>query len=260
MEGCKSTWKSWLALSAMGVLAACNLGQGNDTDASVQGNWSGSYTAAGTQSSIPVFALIQKDGGAYLFDGTGVTYVLPHFTGSEKQTGKVTAYPAMGYTFASGSTSMPLGMQAQTSSGQMDINLDADGDADQAQSGKAHLLQLETFYGEPSVTAGQWTGDYLSPTPQALVLSMKSDGSFTGDDAYGCHLQGNLSQLAADKTLFSVSLQSSGASPACGGSLTGLAHESAYDSFNFFQGAAGTYYYLCVSNSSTAFVAEFRVQ
>ena len=156
MERCRRTWGLWFAASAASlVVAACNAGQSNDTDASVQGNWSGRYTAAGSQSSIPVFAVIQKDGSAYLYDSTGVTYVLPHFTGSEKQTGTVSAYPAMGYTFASGSKSMQLGMQAQTSSGQMDINLDTDGDADRAQSGQAHLLQLETYYGEPSVAEGQ---------------------------------------------------------------------------------------------------------
>ncbi len=261
MDGCKRTWIAWLALSGLGaLLVACNAGQSNDTDASVEGNWSGSYTASGAQSSIPVFALIQKGGSAYLFDGTGVSYVLPQFTGSEKQSGSVTAYPSMGYTFASGSTSMHLGMQAQTSSGQMDIDLDGNETAGQAQSGHAHLLQLETFYGKPSVAAGQWVGEYLSPTPQALTLAVKSDGSFTGDDAYGCHLQGTLSQLEAQGTLFSVSLRSSGPSPACGGTLTGLAHESAYDSFNLFQGAPGTYYYLCVSNSRTAFVAEFKLQ
>lgn len=261
MEGKGHAGLVGFAVFAVGlVVSACNAGQDDDTTASVQGNWSGSYTAAGTQASIPVFALIQKGGSAYLFDSTGVSYVLPRFTGSEKQSGSVTAYPAMGYTFASGSTSMHLGMQAQTSSGQMDINLDADGDADQTQSGEAHLLQLETFYGQPSVAAGQWAGEYLSPTPQALVLSVKSDGSFTGDDAYGCHLQGSLSQLEPQGTLFSVSLRSSGPSPGCGGSLTGLVHESAYDSFDFFRGAPGTYYYLCVSNSRTAFVAEFKVQ
>ena len=48
--------------------------------------------------------------------------------------------------------------------------------------------------------------------------------------------------------------------PGAGGSLTGLAHESAYDTFNFFDGAAGTYYYLCVSNAAGGFVAEFKVQ
>ena len=261
MERCKRTWLWWFAVWAASLaVAACNAGQSNDTDASVQGNWSGSYTAAGAQSSIPVFALIRQDGAAYLFDSTGVTYVMPQFTGSVKQTGAVTAYPAMGYTFASGSTSMQLGMQAQTSSGQMDIDLDADAGVDRAQSGQAHLLQLETFYGKPSVATGQWLGDYLSPTPQALSLSVKPDGSFTGDDAYGCHLQGTLSQLEPGGTLFSVSLRSSGPSPACGGALTGLAHESAYDSFDFFQGATGTYYYLCASNSRTAFVAEFKAQ
>lgn len=261
MEGCRHGGLAWLAVLVAGIgVSACNAGREDDTTASVQGNWSGSYTAAGTEDSIPVFALIRKDGATYLFDSNGITYVMPQFTGSVKQSGTVIAYPAMGYTFANGSASMQLDMRAQTSSGQMDIDLDGNQPADQAQSGQAHLLQLETFYGRPSVVAGQWTGDYLSPTPQGLTLVVKSDGSFSGDDAYGCHLQGTLTQLGSQETLFSVSLRSSGSSSACGGTLTGLAHESAYDSFNFFQGMPGTFYYLCASNSKAAFVAEFKAQ
>jgi len=259
MDGCIRSWALCLALTAPGVLVcACNAGQGDSTDVPVQGNWSGHYAARGAQSSIPVFALIQKDGPAYLFDSTGVTYVLPRFTGSEKVAGSVTAYPAMGFTFTGGESALHLDMRGTAAANGIDVDLD--GDAAAAQSGHAQLLPLETYYGEPSVTAGQWMGTYISPAPQSLALDVRSDGSFSGNDAYGCHLQGRLSQLGEHATLFAVSMQSTGASPACGGTLTGLAHESAYDTFNFFQGDQGTYYYVCVSNSRTAFVAEFKVQ
>src|SRR5579859_8036701 len=261
MEGWGHASLAGFAVFAAGVVvSACNGGQSDETSASVQGNWSGSYTANGGASSIPVFALIQQSGSAYLFDSTGVVYALPSFSGSVKDSGPVTAYPAKGYTFADGSTSMRLNMQAATSSGQMDMGLDADGDSDQAASGQAHLLQLETWYGKPSVTAGQWMGDYLSPTPTGLVLTVAADGSFSGSDAYGCQLQGALTQLAAEASLFTLTIRSTGPSPACGGSMTGLAHESAYDSFNLFGSASGTYYYLCASDSRDAFVAELKVQ
>ena len=259
MEGCRHLGLAWTAILVAGLgVAACNGGQSDETTASVQGNWSGSYTAAGTQSSIPVFALIQQGGSAYLYDGSGVVYALPPFSGSPDSSGPVTAYPAKGYTFADGSASKSLNMQAATSSGQMDMGLDADGDSDQAASGQAHLLQLETWYGTPSVATGQWTGYYLSPTPAALSLTLGADGSFTGTDAYGCGLQGRLSQIATDATLFSLVIQSSGPSPACGGTLTGLVHESAYDSFDLFGGAPGIYYYVCASDSGSAFVAELK--
>ena len=261
MEGCRHVGLAWLAVFAAGMgISACSGGKSDDTTASVQGNWSGSYTASGTTSSIPIFALIQQGGSAYLFDSTGVVYALPAFSGSVKDSGPVTAYPAKGYTFADGSTSMHLNMQAATSSGQMDMGLDADGDSDQAASGQAHLLQLETWYGVPSVAGGQWMGYYLSPTPTGLALTVATDGSFTGTDAYGCQLKGGLTQLAADASLFTLSIQSSGSSPACGGTMTGLVHESAYDSFDLFNGASGTYYYFCASDSKSAFVAELKVQ
>jgi hypothetical protein len=261
MDRCIRTLSLWLGLASLGSLVcACNAGQSNSTDVSVQGNWSGSYSAKGANSSIPVFAFIRKDGSAYLFDSTGVIYTLPSFTGSEKLSGPVTAYPAMGFKFADGSSSMHLDMSGTAADDGIDVDLDGDDSSGQSKSGQAKLLPLETYYGEPSVTEGQWSGTYISPAPQALALDVKADGSFTGSDAYGCRLQGRLSQIGEHETLFEVSMQSTGSSPACGGTLTGLAHESAYDTFDFFQGAQGTYYYFCVSNSKTAFVAEFKVQ
>ena len=261
MDRCIHRWSLWLALAGlMCLVSACNAGQGDSTDVPVQGNWSGRYAAAGAQNSIPVFAFIQKDGPAYLFDSTGVTYVLPLFTGSEKVSGSVTAYPAMGYTFSNGGSSLHLDMQGTAAADGIDVDLDGDAAAGQPQSGHAQLLPLETYYGEPSITEGQWLGTYISPAPQSLALDVKADGSFSGNDAYGCRLQGRISQLGEHSTLFAVSMQSTGASSACGGTFPGLAHESAYDTFNFFQGDRGIYYYLCVSNSKTAFVGEFKVQ
>ena len=63
MHGTLRSCFVWIALCTLGsALGACGLGQSDDTDVSVQGNWSGSYTAAGSDASIPVTALVQKDG------------------------------------------------------------------------------------------------------------------------------------------------------------------------------------------------------
>ena len=259
MDGWKHGLGLSLALLASAVsLCACNAGQSDDTSVSVQGNWSGSYTAEGSKQPAPVFALVQQDGHAYLFDGTGVVYVLPRFTGSVKLAGPVTAFPAMGYTFADGSSSMPLHMSGTADDAELDLNLDAA--ADQGQSGQAELAPLETYSGKPSVVTGGWSGYYLSPTPTSLAITADTGGDLSGSDAYGCTLQGQMHQLSAGSTLFAVTLQSTGDSPACGGSFTGLAHESPYDSFGLFEGAAGLYYYLCASNSTTAFVAILKAQ
>lgn len=248
-----------LALSAsVASLCACNAGQGDDTTVAVQGNWSGSYSAAGSTSYIPVFALVQQDGPAYLFDSTGVVYVLPRFTGSVKLAGPVTAFPAMGYTFADGSSSMPLDMNGTADDAELQLDLDAA--SSHGQSGQAELAPLETYSGKPSVIAGGWNGYYLSPTPTALAVSADGSGTLSGSDAYGCMLQGEMHQLETDSTLFAVTLQSTGNSPACGGSFTGIAHESPYDTFGLFQGAQGIYYYLCASNSTSAFVAVLKAQ
>jgi len=242
------------------LLVACNAGQSDDSTVSVQGNWSGSYSAEGSEESTPVFALLQDGGSAYLFDANGVVAVLPHFSGTQRTTGRVTAYPAKGYTFADGSSIKQFDMDASATDSEIAMDFSGDSDAAQDQKGQANLLALETYSGHPSVRSGQWMGEYISPSPVALGLDVAADGSFTGNDAYGCRLTGRLAQLAAGSTLFSVTLESQGASPACGGAMTGLAHESDDDSFGFFRRSTGTYYYLCASNARGAFVAEFKVQ
>lgn len=184
--------------------------------------------------------------------------MLPAFTGSVKLTGPVTAFPAMGYTFADGSSSMPLTMYGTADDAALELNLDAA--TSQGQSGQAELAPLETYTGKPSVVASGWSGYYLSPTPTALAITADTSGNLSGNDAYGCTLQGEMHQLGADSTLFAVALQSTGNSPACGGSFTGIAHESPYDTFGLYQGAQGIYYYLCASNSTTAFVAVLKAQ
>lgn len=244
----------------MGLLVACNLGQSNDSIVSVQGNWSGTYSTLGSGTSIPIFALMQENGPAYLFDSSGIVYRLPTFTGSRETSGNVTAYPATGYKFADGNSSEPLTMDAIAQGSQLDIDLDGPDGSNQDQQGSAELLHFETYSGHPSIQSGQWTGYYISPTPESLGLAVAADGSFTGNDAYGCSLTGQLTPVEAGSTLFAVSLKSSGTSPACGGAMTGLAHESDDDSFGFFQYVPGIYYYLCASNAGAAFVAEFRVE
>lgn len=259
MDGRKHGLCLPLALLASTVsLCACNAGQSDDTTVTVQGNWSGSYSAEHSEEAIPVFGLVQQDGPAYLFDSTGVVYVLPAFTGSVKLAGPVTAYPAKGYSFADGSSSMPLTMNGTADDAELELTLDAA--ASQGQSGQAELAPLETYSGKPSVVADGWSGYYLSPTPAALAVSADTQGDLTGNDAYGCTLQGRIRQLDPSSTLFAVSIQSTGSSPACGGSFTGLAHESPYDTFGLFEGAEGIYYYLCVSNATTAFVAVLKAE
>jgi len=259
MDGWKRLICLTLALSASALsLYACNAGRDDDTTVSVQGNWSGTYASAESKGTIPVFGLVQQDGPAYLYDSTGVVYVLPTFTGSVKLKGPVTAFPAMGYTFADGSSSMPLTMSGTADDAELELDLDAA--SSQGRSGQAELAPLETYPGKPSVLASGWNGYYLSPTPAAIAVSADSAGDLTGSDGYGCMLQGRMRQLDPSSTLFAITLQSTGDSPACGGAFTGIAHESPYDSFNLFQGAQGIYYYLCVSNSTMAFVAVLKAQ
>lgn len=243
-----------LTVIVCGLLSACGTtgSDQGDNSIAVEGAWSGNYQNTG-QGSVPVLAIIQQDGPAYLFDTSGITYVFPSFTGSDSLDGTVHCYPAMGYRFTDGSAKCNLSLSGTALDSR--INGDLTDPSTQASFG---IQPLETLDGAPSVVSGQWDGYYISPTPTYLGLAMQADGSFSGDDGYGCHLTGRIDYIQSSKSLFAVTLASHGDSAACGGVSTGLAHESSVDTLGYFDHDAGRYYYLAVSGDAGAFVAEFR--
>ena len=241
-----------LAMQVTGCNSTASGDEGNGV--AVQGSWSGNYVR-GSRTDAPIFAIIQKDGPGFFFDETGVMYVLPRLDGSDALAGNVRAYPAIGYRFADGSTEQDMGMTGTAQDSE--ISGDLAGDSDSAHF---DLLPLETFHGKPAIVPGQWQGYYVTPTPSFLSLDMHDDGSFTGTDIYGCDLSGRLSSIEPGSTVFAASITSHGPSPACGGTLTGLVHESSVDSLGYYKHAPGTYYYIGVFDRQRAFVAELKAQ
>lgn len=225
------------------------------TEVDVEGVWSGTYTAQGSNDAKPVFALIRKDGSALMYDTGGIVYQLPKFTGSYNVDGDVTAYSAPGYTFTDGQHQHGFDLAGTA----VDSGITADLTG-QSANASLDLHKLDTFQGTPTLPQGELIGYYLSPTPFFTDVTFDTDGGFTGTDVLGCQLQGKAGQHGSEN-LFDVHVHISGPAGVCeDDTMTGLARESSFDEFNLFDGAAGTYYYVAVTSAKGAFVAEFKVQ
>ena len=237
------------------LLSGCNLGQINaGSDAPVEGNWSGTYSPPGVTRSAPALALIRKGGIAFFYDANGIVYRLPVFDGSETVQGEVTVYAPIGYRFTNGYADEVLSIQGTAvSTGISGMLQNATG------TGNLNLLSFDIPGSAAPIRQGQWSGYYITPTPSFVSLTVDADGTLTGDDVFGCHLTGSINQNQPDENLFDVTMQSSGPAPVCGGRYTGLAHETDYDSFGYFEQMPGTYYYMGMLGQDAAFVAEFKV-
>jgi hypothetical protein len=227
------------------------------TTADVQGEWQGSYSISGVSGSTAVDAVIKTGGYGFFFDANGVIYVLPALSGSTTLTGTLTAYAPLGYTFTNGSTEETFSLSGSVSSS--DISGTFGGNNE---TGTFNLSRYTPYSGTPSITAGTWQGFYVGSGEAAVDLTVDANGNLSGNDGNGCTLTGTLSEVSGSN-LFNVSVQSSGTSTqpgtVCAGTLSGLGYESSNDASGIFGGAAGTYFYAGVSNSSGAFIAEFKL-
>ncbi len=227
----------------------------SSTEVDVEGVWTGTFTAQGSNDSKPVFALIRKDGTALMYDTGGIVYQLPKFTGSYNVNGGVTAYSAPGYTFSDGQHQHGFDLAGTA----VDSGIQADLTGESARA-SVDLKKFDTFQGTPALPQGELIGYYLSPTPFFTDVTFDGEGGFTGTDVLGCQLQGKADQRGSEN-LFDIHVHVSGPSDVCtDDTMSGLARESGFDEFNLFNGAAGTYYYVVVTSAKGAFVAEFKVQ
>lgn len=239
----------------LGLLSACGGGSsgggGGSTTADVQGIWHGTYTVSGVSGSTDVQAAIANGGYAFFYDANGFMYVLPKLTGSTTLSGTLTGYAPAGDFFTGG-----LAMESFDLTGTVSDASIAGTFSGNGVSGTFTLTPFTPYSHTASTVSGSWQGFYAgSGSPGAVALTMHSNGSFTGNDANGCALSGALKQVTGEN-LFNVNVTSKGSG--CAGTLNGLAYESSTDTYNFFGGATGTYYYVGVSNAGNAFVAELK--
>ncbi len=252
----------FVAVTFMAVaLTACggggsysNSNSNGPITADVQGTWSGTYSINGESSNVPVIGAIAQDGYGFFYDGNGFMYVLPSLSGSTTLSGTLTGYAPPGATFPNGQKQLQFSVSGTVSSTAITGMFTGDGE-----TGSFSLAPFTPFSGSPSIVAGQWQGYYAGSagSSYAVDVTMNANGSFSGNDAFGCTITGNISQVMG-ANLFTITATSAGVG--CAGNLTGLGFESSTDSFHLFNGAAGTYFYAGLSNASSAFVSEFKLQ
>lgn len=239
-------------------------GGGGSGNAGVQGTWTGSFTVTGSPSSSVIYAAIAQGGFAFFYDQNGVIYVLPALDGNSPLTGALTAFAPAGITFSNGKSQEIFSLTATITSNSIKGSFSGNGE-----TGTFTLTPYVPLpANNPTIVAGTWHGYYIgSGSPAALSITVLPSGAFIGPDSNGCTLKGNLTQLQTVGTaaptpqnLFTVTVDSSGSSSNCLGSLSGLGFESKTDAGNLFGNTVGTYYYFGVSNATGAFIAELKVQ
>jgi hypothetical protein len=217
------------------------------------GIWAGSFSIGAGPGSTDVIAVIEQGGASFFYDQNGVVYVLPNFNGSTAVTGTLTAFAPAGQPLSNGQSTETFTFTAMVSAKAITGTFDGNNE-----TGTFTFAPLAAFSANPTIVAGNWQGFYVGSGTAAVALTVQSGGSFVGNDSVGCHLSGKISTTATND-VFNVSLDSTGGAT-CAGNLTGLAFESRQDLSGFFNGTTGTYYYVGVSNSTGAFVAELKVQ
>ncbi|MDE2023028.1 MAG: hypothetical protein KGJ18_02345 [Gammaproteobacteria bacterium] len=80
-----------------------------------------------------------------------------------------------------------------------------------------------------------------------VVITLDSEGHFTGTDAMGCRISGTLTQVGK-LNLFDTRVTIAGSS-VCHGAMTGVAFFDTRDRTGQFSGATGSYLYLLGANS-----------
>jgi hypothetical protein len=244
------------------LLAACGGGSdnvigtppagGGSNAVQAQGLWTGSFTVTGNPSAV-IYAAIAQGGFAFFFSQDGTFYVLSPFTGGSTETGTLTAFAPAGSSLSNGKSQETFAMTETVSSTSIQGKFNGNGE-----TGTFALMPATPLTETPSIVAGNWQGFYLGTGSPAVTITVQPGGVFTGNDADGCTLNGNITQLQSGQNLFGVTLDSTGST--CLGQLKGLAFEGDTDLGGLFGGTTGIYYYIGVSNASGGFVAELKVQ
>ncbi|HEY1774227.1 MAG TPA: hypothetical protein VGH91_13650 [Gammaproteobacteria bacterium] len=247
------------ALVALSVALLSSCGGGSSSSSSdFEGIWRGTYDPDGTRISLIAIA---HGGSMFLYDSDGLAYVIPHIAGpgDVDQDGHV--YPAYGYVFDDGSSSLDVDMKASVSVAQITGSLSVDG-ADLP----VVLDAYKPLSGDPSVVPGRWSGDFLSPFlaegEADLSLTVAADGTISGKYFSNCMLKGTITPALDGTNLFDISVTEYDGLDrvrGCGGTWTGLAYESDSDQAGIFGNGSGTYYYMVGANTTGAIVTEFRV-
>lgn len=244
-------------------LAGCGGGSSNSASTNGTGPWLGSYTLstspAFTNATMGAFS---SAGDGYFADNNGDVYVLTDVTGSAPFTANLTAIAPPGQVFTSGQSAINFSVTGTYLPASSGINMRAtfvESDNQGTLSGSFNLTSDNPYSGTSTLSnlMGQWSGYYAGSASTSVTLDFGSAGTFAGNDGYGCVITGSLAPDASNVDLYDVAFNSSGQD--CLGSLQGLAYESSTDVTGAFGGASGTYLYLAVYSTFSAYLMELKL-
>ncbi len=231
----------------------------------VPGPWSGTYSLNGG-SQIAVTGAIASGGFGYFADNQGNVFLIENVPGQSPFTSTAIGTAPPGQTFSDGNrvdTFSVSGTYTSTATAtSMQATLTGIDPTTAALTGLNGNLTLNTdvpYAGTPSIAGllGQWNGYYTGKASTSVVLTLNADGTFTGNDGYGCSISGSLVQQDPGTNLFFVNYLTSGTG--CPGIMNGLAYESSKDVSGAFGGAAGNYLYLGLFGLNVAYTAELKL-
>lgn len=232
----------------------------------ISGPWSGTYSLGGG-SQVAATGAISAGGFGYFSDQQGNVFMLQSVPSVTPFTSVLvgTAAPGTSFPGQSGivvfsvngsytSTDTATSMQATLSS------IDPSTGAPTGLTGNYTLNTKKTYQGTPSLSGlqGQWNGYYLGGTSTGVALNFGTNGSFTGNDANGCSIGGNVVQQDPQTNVFYVNFKAIGSG--CPGVMNGLGYLSSTPISGNFGGASGTYLELGIFGLSVAYTAELKLQ
>lgn len=245
------------------ALAGCGGGSGTASTAMQVGPWSGTYSLGSSSGTTKATtgALSSNDDG-YFADNNGFVYVLSSLPGISPFTATLTGIAPPGQTFANGNSTVTFSVSGTDGTAVSGFNMQGtftENDSHGTLSGNFNLDSGNPYTGTLTLAGlqGQWSGYYIGTAGTSINMNFGPDGTFAGNDGYGCLLSGGMSPDTPNVNLYDVSFASSGVN--CIGSLSGLAYISSTDVTGAFGGASGTYVYMMVSDSLAAYVIELKM-
>lgn len=236
----------------------------------VPGPWAGTYNLNGG-SNTAVAGAISAGGFGYFADSQGNIFMLQSVPNTAPFKSILIGTPASGtnfpiingvvsfivngtYASSGNSTSMQATLTSYVMTGNPPTTTAT------GLNGNFTLNSNTPYSGTPSLAGlqGQWNGYYLGKTPAAVALNFASNGTFTGNDANGCTLDGTLVQQDPQTNLFYVNWTASGSG--CPSVMNGLGFLSSTPISGNFGGAAGTYLELGIFGLSAAHTVEVKLQ
>ena len=258
---------AFVILTSTLLLAGCGGGGSGQSSSStpaaiaIRGVYFGSYSINGVSgSNTPVYGAIQSGGYGYFANTQGVTYVLSGLHDSGSYSGMLTAYAPPGQTFSTGLNIADFNVSGNASDNGTYVTAVNGNFANSSESG-SFTINYQPITSTPlslSGLAGSYFGYYWGSGSTSIALTVNANGSFSGSDGFGCQISGTLVPVPG-YDLAQVTVSSTGQS-VCAGTLSGLAFEFTQDLSGQFGHAAGTYFYVGVSNANSGFAAELKLQ